>query len=218
MSTRLLIIEDHVLFAEVIADLLREKGIVIVGVANTGRDGLSKARREEPDAVILDLGLDDLDGFTVGRAILADRPSTKVVALTARRDRRAVAEAASAGFHGYVTKDVPLPRFVTELRRVLDGQTSSPAMPRRQPQRLGDVRFALRQLSPRERDVIEMLREGLGTASIANALGVTRNTVRSHVQRILTKLQVHSRLEAVALVDGVHSAGTVKPPEAAGHG
>ena len=201
MNARLLIVEDHLLFAEVLADLLRAEGVEVVGIATNGPDALSAARRERPDIVVVDLGLGDVDGFTVGRAILADQPSAIVVALTARRDPRALAEATASGFHSYMTKDIPLPRFVALLRGVLAGRSTAPTVLRRPAHVAGDARFALRQLSSRERDVLELLREGLGTDAVAERLGVSRNTIRSHIQRILTKLQVHSRLEAVALTD-----------------
>lgn len=200
---RVLLVEDHRLFAEVMADLLKEEeNVTIVGVATSGGEAISLARSENPDIVVLDLGLADMDGFTAGRAILADRPSTRIVALTARRDRAALAEANAAGFHSYVTKDVPLPKFVRLLRGVLGGGSSNePVVPGTPERATTDARFALRQLSPRERDVLELLREGLGTDAVAERLAVSRNTVRSHIQRILTKLQVRSRLEAVALIE-----------------
>jgi DNA-binding NarL/FixJ family response regulator len=203
VSVRVLLVEDHRLFVEVMADLLKEEeNVTIVGVATSGGEAIAMAKREYPDVVVLDLGLGDMDGFTVGRAILADRPSTKIVALTARRDRSALAEANAAGFHSYVTKDVPLPKFVRLLRNVLGGGTSNePVVPGTPDRATTDARFALRQLSPRERDVLDLLREGLGTDAVAERLAISRNTVRSHIQRILTKLQVRSRLEAVALIE-----------------
>jgi DNA-binding NarL/FixJ family response regulator len=203
MSVRVLVVEDHRLFAEVMADLLKEEeGVTVVGIATSGGEAIATARRECPDIVVIDLGLGDMDGFTAGRAILADRPSTKIVALTARRDRTALAEANAAGFHSYVTKDVPLPKFVRILRGVLGGGgANEPVVPGLPDRGTTDARFALRQLSPRERDVLDLLREGLGTDAVADRLGVSRNTVRSHIQRILTKLQVRSRLEAVALIE-----------------
>ena len=202
MGVRLLIVEDNALFAELIADLLREEGAEVVGLASNGRDALTVSRREQPEVVLMDLGLDDVDGLTVGRAILAERPTTKVVAVTARRDKRALDQATASGFCGYVTKDVPLPRFLTLVRRILSGDPSAPAL-------LGSgVRpptGAIAQLSSREETVLECLRDGLSTEAIARSLGVSKNTVRTHIQRILMKLQVHSRLEAVAATEATRS-------------
>jgi DNA-binding NarL/FixJ family response regulator len=199
-----MIVEDNFLFAELIADLLREEGAEIVGLASNGRDALALARREAPEVVLMDLGLEGVDGLTVGRAILAERPETKVVAVTARRDKRALDEAGASGFAGYVSKDVPLPRFLSIVRRILEGHTPSPILGSgvRQPA------AALAQLSARERTVLELLREGLSTEAIARSLGVSKNTVRTHIQRILMKLQVHSRLEAVAVTESPRPAAS----------
>jgi len=198
MTTRLLIVEDNSLFAELMAELLRKEGAEVVGLATNGREALAVSRREQPDVVLMDLGLDDVDGLTVGRAILAERPTTKVVAVTARRDKQALDQATASGFYGYVSKDVPLQRFVALLRRILEGHPSAPAVLGSGPRQPG---AATARLSSRETTVLELLREGLSTEAIARCLGVSKNTVRTHVQRILMKLQVHSRLEAVAATE-----------------
>jgi len=208
MGARLMIVEDNALFAELIAELLRAEGADVVGLASSGREALTVSRRERPEVILMDLGLEDVDGITVGRAILAERPETKVVAVTARRDKRALDEATASGFAGYVTKDVPLPRFLTLVRRILNGHVSaSPVLGSgvRQPA------AALAQLSSRERTVLELLREGLSTEAIARSLGVSKNTIRTHIQRILMKLQVHSRLEAVAATDSARSTASWAP-------
>jgi DNA-binding NarL/FixJ family response regulator len=198
MGARLMIVEDNALFAELIAELLRAEGADVVGLASSGREALAVSRREQPEVVLMDLGLEDVDGLTVGRAILAERPTTKVVAVTARRDKRALDEATASGFAGYVTKDVPLPRFLTLVKRILSGHGSSSPVLGNEARRPA---VALAQLSSREKTVLELLREGLSTEAIARSLGVSKNTIRTHIQRILMKLQVHSRLEAVAATE-----------------
>jgi len=174
-----------------------------------GRDALAVSRREEPEIVLMDLGLDDVDGLAVGRAILSERPTTKVVALTARRDKRALDEATASGFYGYVSKDVPLPRFVALFRRILSGHPTAPVVPGSRSRQPAD---AVAQLSARERTVLELLREGLSTEAIARRLAVSKNTVRTHVQRILMKLQVHSRLEAVAATEAPRTTAAWTSP------
>jgi DNA-binding NarL/FixJ family response regulator len=120
-----------------------------------------------------------------------------VLALTAIDDQKVVSEALRIGFRGYLTKDTPVSKFVRAARTAVDGQVvyqqSLGAGPRRR-----DEPGALegQQLTPREREVLALLVEGLSGVVIANRLGISRNTVRTHVQSILTKLQVHSRLEA----------------------
>ena len=190
----------------------------VVEVASSVDGGLSAARRERPDVVLVDLGLPDGDGISLGREILAERPETKVIALTALNDPKAVGEALRAGFSGYMTKDTPLTQFVSMIEAAVGGQVVIP-------QRLAAGAVGARtaeerhasllaeQLSPRERQVLSLLAEGASSDDIAGRLSVSPNTVRTHVQSILTKLQVHSRLEAATFAVRY---GIVKVPRSAG--
>ncbi|MGH2767308.1 MAG: LuxR C-terminal-related transcriptional regulator [Actinomycetota bacterium] len=198
-----LVIDDHALFTDAILPLLDEMGIDVVGVARTGEEGLAVARRERPYLVLVDLGLPDVEGISVGKGILADLPDTRVLALTGRRDPEMVREAMKAGFRGYLTKDTPLPRFAEGIRAALRGEVVVPT-PRpqaeavtRTPQEKSAALLAS-QLTPREREVLTLLVEGLDNAQIARRLDVSANTIRTHVQNILTKLGVRSRLQAAA--------------------
>jgi two-component system nitrate/nitrite response regulator NarL len=135
----------------------------------------------------------------VGSAILQEHPEAKIVALTAMSDRAAVDDALRIGFRGYLTKDTPVARFVNAVRSAVDGNLVlphrlSPAA-RRSPAEEAAALLAS-QLTPREREVLELLVQGADGTRAAAALGISLNTVRTHVQSILTKLQVHSRLEA----------------------
>jgi two-component system nitrate/nitrite response regulator NarL len=135
-----------------------------------------------------------------GRRILEEHPEAKVVALTALLSPATVREAVRLGFHGYITKDTPVSRFASSLRAVLDGQV---VFPRRLASALGRPRddgfdLLAAQLTARELEVLGLMAEGLSGTDIARKLGISTNTVRTHIQSILTKLQVHSRLEAVA--------------------
>jgi DNA-binding NarL/FixJ family response regulator len=114
-------------------------------------------------------------------------------------DRSAVDEALRLGFRGYVSKDSSVAKFVNRIQRVLDGHV---VLPQRLPSvgsrasRVGEVFLLSDQLSRREGEVLTLLVQGADGAAMASRLGISRNTVRTHVQNILTKLQVHSRLEA----------------------
>jgi len=198
---RILIVDDHVLFAEAIRPTLESLGMTVVAVATTGADGLEFARRLRPDLILVDIGLPDESGLVTGRRILGEFPEAKVIALTALDSPSAVREAMRVGFHGYLTKDTPVSRFASSLRTVLDGQV---VLPRRLVSAVGRRRdddgsaLLAAQLTAREREVLGLLAEGLGGTDIARRLGISTNTVRTHIQSILTKLQVHSRLEAAA--------------------
>jgi two-component system, NarL family, nitrate/nitrite response regulator NarL len=151
--------------------------------------------------VLVDLGLPDVGGIDVGRSILEELPNTKVVAVTAASDSRTVRAVMGAGFHGYVTKDVSLTQFVSSINAALDGETVVPnrAQPAASVPMTDAQRHALLladQLSPREKELLVLLVDGASSAQIADRLSLSPNTVRTHIQSIMSKLQVHSRLEA----------------------
>lgn len=150
------------------------------------------------DVVLLDIGLPDQSGLAVGAEMLDRRPDLRIIALTALDDPRAVDEAQALGFRGFLSKDVPVSRFVAAVRTVIDGGTDFPfrRFRRRIASRPG---LLVSQLTPREREVLGLLVDGANSARIAAELRISPNTVRTHVQSILTKLQVHTRLEAATL-------------------
>jgi two-component system nitrate/nitrite response regulator NarL len=210
---RVLVVDDHALFTDAILPTLRGMGWQIVGVVRRGEEAIETARRESPDVVMIDLGLPDMGGVDVGTRILADLPGTTVIALTGRRDDGAVKEVQAAGFHGFLTKDIPLPKFAEALSATLRGETVVFQRPRVESRPVTQVdreaELLASQLTPREREVLALLVEGSDNAHIARQLGVSANTVRTHVQSILTKLGVRSRLQAAAFAvkHGVVSVG-----------
>jgi two-component system nitrate/nitrite response regulator NarL len=152
-----------------------------------------------PTLALVDLGLPDRGGLSVGHDILEACPGTKVVVLTALDDQRTVLRAIQAGFHGYLTKGMPVSSFTSAIRSVLDGQQVFPNVSRNGRSRGGaerDARMLAEQLTAREREVLSLLVQGVSGDRLSQRLGISPNTVRTHVQSILTKLQVHSRLEA----------------------
>lgn len=191
------------LFAEAIRSALQARGFEVVAIAGTGEEALRATRELRPDVVCLDIGLPDRNGLDVGREILGEDPTVKVLALTALEEPRAVREALRAGFHGYLVKDTPVARFVQAVEAAMGGQV---VVPRRLASRVAGARSSEEeaaalladQLTPREREVLGLLVEGASGPAIARRLGISPNTVRTHVQSILTKLQARSRLEAAS--------------------
>jgi two-component system, NarL family, nitrate/nitrite response regulator NarL len=211
---RAMIVDDHTLFADAVRATLEAKGIAVVAVVATGAEALDAVAANRPDLVLLDLGLPDRSGLAVGADILQEWPETKVLALTALDDPRAVKEAMRTGFHGYLTKDTPVVKFVEAVLATIGGQVVVPH--RLAAQAAGarsrhdrQVALMAEQLTYRELDVLRLLADGLPGEAIARKLGISRNTVRTHVQSILTKLQVHSRLEAASFAV---RHGIVDPP------
>jgi len=193
-------------------------------VAYTGSDGVAAAKRSELDVALVDIGLPDRSGLSVGREIMDLDSRTLVVALTAVKDALIARHALKLGFAAYLPKDISLDIFAQGMRDVLRGRridlssagpSTSLRPSRTEPWREGS------DLTGRELEVLSLLVEGCTGPTIATRLGISRNTVRTHIQSILTKVQVHSRLQAVAfaveegLVD-VSSRGAIDARRAAG--
>jgi len=195
-----IVIDDHRLFVDVIKALLERMGFEVIAVASSAEEALALSGAE-PDLVLVDVGLPDQSGLVLGSTLLDLFPGAKILALTALDDPRAVEEAARSGFHGYLLKDQPVTQFSESIRAVLEGQHVFPRRFVTSSDARGPVdgsRLFADQLTPREREVLALLVEGASGQTVARRLGISSNTVRTHVQSILAKLQVHSRLEAVA--------------------
>ncbi|HKZ26069.1 MAG TPA: response regulator transcription factor [Acidimicrobiia bacterium] len=195
-AARILIVDYNLLFADLLRLSLDAHGMPVLPIATTGAEALEAARFDTPALVLLEIFLPDGSGLSVGSRILERCPDTKVLVLSDVRDHKLAGQALAIGFHGYLTKDMPFDRLVNALQAALDGQVvMSPALARAAPS-VEDL--LVKRLTVREREVFGMLVEGLNNRDIALNLYVSLHTVRSHVQSVLAKLQVHSRLEAVA--------------------
>lgn len=198
---RVVVVEDQMLFAEAIEVALRKHDVDVVGIARTGESALELVEATQPDVVLLDIGLPGESGLTVGGEMLARDPDVKVLALTAVTDPRAAREALRAGFSGYLTKDTDTGRLVRTLHAALAGEVTIPKRLARQAvggRNDDPAAIMAAQLTERERYVLALLAEGADSRTVAERCSISRNTVRTHVQSILSKLNVHSRLEAAA--------------------
>ncbi|MDP9225606.1 MAG: response regulator transcription factor [Actinomycetota bacterium] len=210
--------DDHKLFAEAIRSTLESEGMEVLELAETGEEAISRAISERPDLALVDLALPDVRGVEVGKRILAECPGAVVLAVTSIHDSSVVQEVMREGFHGYLTKSTPMVQFLKGIQSALGGQV---VIPHRLASRAAghrsrdqqEAELLLRQLTPREFEVLTMLAQGQTGEQMAKQLSISKNTVRSHVQNILTKLQVHSRLEAAAFAvrNGVVRGGS-RPP------
>jgi two-component system nitrate/nitrite response regulator NarL len=198
-AIRVLIVDDHALFVDAIRPTLVRLGFEEIDHVIRGEGVFATVTAAPPTLALVDLGLPDRGGLSVGHDILEACPGTKVVVLTALDDQRTVLRAIQAGFHGYLTKGMPVSSFTSAIRSVLDGQQVFPNVSRNGRSRGGaerDARMLAEQLTAREREVLSLLVQGVSGDRLSQRLGISPNTVRTHVQSILTKLQVHSRLEA----------------------
>ena len=198
-TIRILIVDDHKLFADAIRVALEKVGVSVVDVVARGSETLEAVERSHPEIILMEIDLPDESGLVVGPRVLKRFPHAKLIAVTALPDRSVAEEAFRVGFVGYLTKDMPVRQFRNALRSASDGHAVWPiglSGTRRITQRQEEVTLLASQLTPREREVLGLLARGANGRVASARLGISQNTVRTHVQSILTKLQVHSRLEA----------------------
>jgi DNA-binding NarL/FixJ family response regulator len=200
-AKRVLIVDDHSLFTDAMRMALDDRGLSVLGVASTGAEALRIAESDSFDLALVDLGLPDMDGLEVAKTLIELCPGAKVLIVTASNNPDMVLETMRLGLHGFLPKDTPLDVFIRSVGSALKGQMIIPhrlanvaAGALSEDER--DARLRARQLTARELEILTMLAEGASSANIRERLVVSPNTVRTHIQNILSKLQVHSRLEA----------------------
>lgn len=204
-AIRVLLVDDHQLLTGSLSQILAlEPDIEVVGVAGTVGDAKQLAR-ERMDVVLMDYRLPDGTGAEATRAIKTRWPSARVVMLTALNDDETVLESIQAGADGYLTKDRVVEDVVSAVRSAHAGETLLPrSVIMGIAQRVAAARDRstelqpVEALTPRELEVLRALTEGLSTPEICDRLFIAPNTLRTHVQNIMGKLRVHSKLEAVA--------------------
>lgn len=202
---RVLLVDDHQLLTGSLAAVLsREPDIEVVGTAGTVADARALSK-ERLDVVLMDYRLPDGTGADATRSIKARWPSAHVVMLTALNDDETVLESIQAGADGYLTKDRAIDEVVGAVRAAHAGETLLPrSVIMGIAQRVAAARDRtverrpIEPLTPRELEVLRALAEGLSTPEISERLFIAPNTLRTHVQNIMGKLRVHSKLEAVA--------------------
>jgi two-component system, NarL family, nitrate/nitrite response regulator NarL len=195
---------DHALFLDALSVVLGQGGHAVVAVARTTADMVALVARLRPDACVIGrhaaAGDEAWISGIVGR-VLGASPGTRVVVLSANPSPEAAERAIGAGASSYLHQSEGIEALNSALKRVLSGEVVI-AVPDGGPsQRSSEPDLALRlaaQLTSRERECLMMLVDGLDTTAITRRLGVSRTTARTHLQSVLTKLSVHSRLEAVS--------------------
>lgn len=207
-AIRVLVVDDHEVFAEALGLLLdRRPGIETMEFASTGEEALERCRTEAPDVVLMDLDLPGMSGIEAIARLRRLRPDTKIVAVTALQDARAILSALEAGACGFVPKTRAPDDLVGIVRRAAEGELiMRPVDIRSVVEQLrgtgvtvSESEVALARLTSREMQTLLALAEGKSTGEVAEALGIARLTVQSYVKSILAKLGVHSKVEAVTI-------------------
>lgn len=203
---RLLIVDDSPLIRLGLRSALESRPeVVILGEAGTAGEGVARAVELQPDVVLLDLRLPDRPGFDACREITQRCPATKVLILTSSTDERNVQQAIAAGADGYLLKDndgAMLAAAVVQVasgRSVLDPSLTNQVLKLMKHNPEAPAADRLRQLSPRERHVVELISKGLTNKEIGDALNLTEKTVKNYLATVFDKLGISRRSQAAAL-------------------
>jgi DNA-binding NarL/FixJ family response regulator len=214
--TRVLIVDDQPLMRAGFKSVLEASGQVdVVGEAATGAEAIEQARRLDPDVVLMDVRMPDMDGIEATRRM----PKQKVLILTTFGLDEYIIEALRAGASGFLLKDAPVEELLSAVRAVAAGDAQlSPAVTkrlldqvaRRLPAAVDHDDALLEELTARERDVLSLLAVGMSNAEIGQALVVSEATVKTHVSSVLSKLGLRDRVQAViyAYENGLVAPGT----------
>jgi two-component system nitrate/nitrite response regulator NarL len=207
----LVLADAHEIFVDALRAVLPEQGFAVVGSANTLAATFTTIRRHQPDVCLLDRHFADGDGIEAIGKLLEACDRMKVIMLTADGGGRGMQDALDSGATGYVDKCCGLTALINAIHAVMVGEVIAEVAAAEAPRPSGNAeahRLAA-HLTTRERECLRLLVDGDGTTAMAKRLGVSSTTIRTHVQAILTKLGVHSRLEAAsfALRHGLLAAG-----------
>ena len=195
--TRIVVADDHPAVVEAVADVLAEHGIEIVGRARDGSDAVRQIEEAKPDVAIIDLQMPGMSGIEVARQVGRTAAETGVILYTAFGDRALLTEALDAGARGFVLKEAPLAEVVRAVELVASGR------PYVDPVLAGVLSSSaatekIASLTPRERDVLRLLADGMSNEEIGKALFISPETVRTHVRKAMSKLDADTRTQAVA--------------------
>lgn len=207
-SIRVLVADDHRIFAEALRSAIRmEQGMSVVGVAHDGDSTVEMAARKRPDVILMDVRMPGTDGIDATRRITEEVDGAQVIMLSAFEDEHTVARAIDAGAVGFMSKGRPMKDVVEairaahrgepliapdEIRRILAGLRRKRALD-------SASRARVDRLTRRETEILQGLAQGLSPGRLAEQLGISRHTLRTHQQNILFKLRVHSKHEALVM-------------------
>jgi two-component system, NarL family, response regulator NreC len=199
---RVALIDDHPVYREGLRAVLASQDVEVVAEAGDAQEGYKAVEAAHPDLVLLDVALPGPDGISAARELLRRDPARRLLMVSMRMEEHVVADAMAAGALGYAGKDQPVPELLYAVRTVAEGRTYLP--PRFS---LQGIEARMRRgrsgplgiLSAREREVFDLLVQGLTNEQVSAQLGISRRTVETHRGRILRKLKVHSAVELIRL-------------------
>jgi two-component system response regulator NreC len=214
VNIKILVADDHKIVRDGLRTLIeKENGMEVIAEAEDGRSAVKQAKKLLPDIVIMDITMPDLNGIDATRAIFEEAPGVKIIALSMHSDRRFVSGMLEAGASGYLLKDSAFEELATAIRAVVANQIYlSPKIAdivvrRFVSKSASTERSAFTELTKREREVLQLLAEGVSTKEIAGRLNLSVKTVETHRANIMDKLDIHtiSKLVKYAIREGLTS-------------
>jgi len=192
-----LIADDHEVVREGLRlALSRSTRIRVIGEATDGASAVALAERRRPDVVIMDLRMPDMDGLEATEQVLARAPNTGILIFTAYGERSLLQRGLESGARGYILKEAPHETLLKAIDKLAAGEGYiDPAL---MPAFLSG-KEGTEMLTPRERQILQLLADGMSNADVARQLFISQETVKSHVRHILTKLEADTRTHAVAI-------------------
>lgn len=235
---RVLVVDEEKIYRDGLKVIFsRHSEMRVIGQAQTAAEACEKVRRLQPDLVLMEMSLPDMDGMTAAKKILAEDSTVRIAMLTASHLDSDVMGAVKAGVHGYITKDVSVGTLLDSIRRVAAGEAVIPpafagrllqefaALTRGRDDETQAIEADRAKVTEREREVLRLLVQGATNRDIARQLVITENTVKVHLRNILEKLHLRNRQQAAAfaissglvrLSEERHAAPTSRAPMAAG--
>jgi DNA-binding NarL/FixJ family response regulator len=193
---RVLCADDHPLVRKGIASILaNEEDVQLVGEAGNGREAVEQFRRLQPDVVLMDLRMPEMDGIEASRIIRRESPDARIIALTSYDGDQDIYRAIEAGVSGYILKEMVHTEVLKAIHTVHAGKR---LMPPEVAERLSEY-FPQAALTPREVEVLSYVAKGMANKEIAHQLGTASGTIKMHVQNILAKLGASDRTHAVTI-------------------
>ena len=201
MGIRMLVVDDHTLVRQAIVNFLSEDQLIeVVGEASNGFEAVNQARELQPDAILMDFSLSGMDGIAATRVIKGELPKTQIILLTDSTEEENIREALQAGARGYILKQTEAGSLTQQIKQVLSGGVTLAEDPI---EKLlsGLVKNAAAEsgrpqpLSPREKEALGLISQGMTNKEIASQLAISHNTVRDYVRGLMQKLNLDNRTQ-----------------------